>query len=164
MVWLHVGVSDQRPSSMRHFVPDSQCLLESEPFRQKVCRLLARNFLGIGKLAARFNRSINSLVFGSLLHHTTTETLKIQTLTMSLTSLNVDVLLHLMKFLKPVDRFNLVLSGILKGFENVNKGIDLRKRYSKHFNFVSSCSQTVFCPESTVVELNWGYVVVARAN
>ena len=48
-------------------------------------------------------------------------------------SLNFDVLLHLIKFVDPVDRFNLVLSGILKGFENVNEGIDLRQRYSEHF-------------------------------
>ncbi len=45
---------------------------------------------------------------------------KIQTSTMSLSSLNVDVLLHLIGFENPVDRFNLVLSGLLKGFENVN--------------------------------------------
>jgi len=48
--------------------------------------------------------------------------------TMNLLSLNVDVLLYLMEFVKPVDRFNLVVSGILKGFENANIGIDLRKR------------------------------------
>ena len=46
----------------------------------------------------------------------------------------IDVLLYLIKFVNPVDRFNLVLSGILKGFENANEGIDLRKRYSEHFN------------------------------
>jgi hypothetical protein len=51
---------------------------------------------------------------------------------MDFSSLNVDVLLHLMKFLKPDDRFNLVLSGILKGFENANEGIDLRQRYSSN--------------------------------
>jgi hypothetical protein len=51
--------------------------------------------------------------------------------TMNLSSLNVDVLLYLMKFVKPVDRFNLVLSGILKGFENANEGINLRERYSE---------------------------------
>jgi hypothetical protein len=55
---------------------------------------------------------------------------------MDLSSLNVDVLLYLMKFVDPVDRFNLVLSGILKGFENVNEGIDLRERYSEHFTLV----------------------------
>ena len=49
---------------------------------------------------------------------------------MSLSSLNADVLLQLMKRIDPVDRLNLLLSGILKGFENVNKGIDLRNRYS----------------------------------
>ncbi len=52
---------------------------------------------------------------------------------MDLSSLNVDVLFHLMKFVDPEDRLNLVLSGILKGFENVNEGIDLRERYSGHF-------------------------------
>ena len=45
----------------------------------------------------------------------------------------MDVLLYLTKFLDPDDRFNLVLSGILKGFENANEGIDLRHRYSEHF-------------------------------
>ena len=38
--------------------------------------------------------------------------------------------------MKPVDRFNLVHSGICKGFENVNKGIDLRQRYSEHPTFL----------------------------
>ena len=84
--------------------------------------------------------------------------------TMILSSLNVDVLLHLMKFVEPVDRFNLVLSGILNGFENANKGIDLHKRYSEHSIFVSSCNQIVICPESKIVKLNWGCVVVACAN
>ena len=55
---------------------------------------------------------------------------------MSLSSLNADVLLQLMKRIDPVDRLNLLLSGILKGFENVNKGIDLRQRYSEHFTVV----------------------------
>ncbi len=62
---------------------------------------------------------------------------------MILSSLNVDVLLYLMKFVEPVDRFNLALSGILKGFENVIKGIDLHERYSEHFTFVTSCIQIV---------------------
>ena len=44
-------------------------------------------------------------------------------------SLSFDVLLHLVKFVEPVDCVNLLLSGILEGFENVNKGIDLQKRY-----------------------------------
>ena len=73
---------------------------------------------------------------------------------MDFSSLNVDVLLHLMKFVEPVDRFNLVLSGILKGFENVNEGIDLDQRYSEHFTFVSSCNQMVVFPELNIVELN----------
>ena len=67
------------------------------------------------------------------MQHTAREKLKIQTSDMDLSSLNVDVLLHLIKFVDPVDRFNLVLSGILKGFENVNEGIDLDKRYSETF-------------------------------
>ena len=49
---------------------------------------------------------------------------------MDLSSLNFDVLLYLIEFVDPDDRFNLVLSGMLKGFENVKKGKDLRKRYS----------------------------------
>ena len=53
--------------------------------------------------------------------------------TIHLESLNIDVLLHLLKFVDPVDCFNLILSGILKGFENLDKGIDLRQRYSEHF-------------------------------
>jgi hypothetical protein len=58
--------------------------------------------------------------------------------TMTFSSLNVDILLHLVKFVDQYDRFNLVVSGILKGFENANQGIDLRKRYSKHFIFSES--------------------------
>jgi hypothetical protein len=83
---------------------------------------------------------------------------------MNLSSLTADVLLYLMKFVKPVDRFNLALSGILKGFENVIKGIDPRQRYFEHFTLVSSCNRIVIFPESNIVELNWGYVVIARAN
>ena len=56
---------------------------------------------------------------------------------MHLASLNVDVLLYLIEFIDPVDRFNLVLSGILKGFENVSKGIDLKRRYSER-NFIET--------------------------
>ena len=77
------------------------------------------------------NRSICSLVLSLLVQHKAREKLKFQTSDMDLSSLNVDVLLYLMEFVDPVDRFNLVLSGILKGFENVNKGIDLHKRYSE---------------------------------
>jgi hypothetical protein len=83
---------------------------------------------------------------------------------MNLWSLNVDVLLYLMEFVDPVDRFNLVLSGILKGFENVNKGIDLDKRYSEQFTCDVNGNQAVIFPESSVLKLYWGYVVVARAN
>ena len=55
---------------------------------------------------------------------------------MDFSSLDVKVLLRLMKFLDPVDRLNLVISGILKGFENANEGIDLRERYSELFILV----------------------------
>ncbi len=61
--------------------------------------------------------------------------------TMDLSSLNVDVILYLMKFVDPVDRFNLVLSGILKGFENANEGIDLRQRYSVQFT-LGQCAKS----------------------
>jgi hypothetical protein len=67
---------------------------------------------------------INRLILFSLVQSTR------RPLTMDLSSLNVDVLLYLMKLLDQDDRFNLILSGILKGFENVNEGIDLRQRYS----------------------------------
>ena len=83
---------------------------------------------------------------------------------MDFSSLNVDVLLHLMKFVDPDDRFNLVLSGILRGFKNVNEGVILHERYSQHFTFVSSSNQMVVFPESKNLELNSGYVGVARAN
>jgi hypothetical protein len=83
---------------------------------------------------------------------------------MILSSLNIDVLLHLMKFVDPVDRFNLVLSGILKGFENVNKGISLDKRYSEQVTCNLNGNHIVICSESTFVKLNWGYVVVGCAN
>ena len=53
--------------------------------------------------------------------------------TMHLASLHVDVLLHLIKIIEPVDRFNLVLSGILKGLENVNQRINLQQRLSEVF-------------------------------
>ncbi len=56
--------------------------------------------------------------------------------TMGWSSLNDVVLLHLMKFVDPVDRFNLVLSGICKRFENVNKGIDLRQMYFELLNLM----------------------------
>jgi hypothetical protein len=58
--------------------------------------------------------------------------------TMDFSSLNVDVLLYLMKFVDPDDRFNLVLSGILKGFENAIEATDLRERYFEHFTLVQS--------------------------
>jgi hypothetical protein len=135
---------------------DLQCFGESEPFRLESRRPFHFRFLAVLQ-----NRNVKSLVLGSLLQHTP---LNIQSLTMELSSLNADALLYLMEFVDPVDRFNLVLSGILKGFENVNKGIDLRERYSEHFTSVSSCSPTVFCLESIIVELNWGYVVIARAS
>jgi hypothetical protein len=60
---------------------------------------------------------------------------------MNFSSLNVDVLLHLIKFVDPDDRLNLLLSGILKGFENVNEGIVLRERYSEHFT-LGQCAKS----------------------
>jgi hypothetical protein len=83
---------------------------------------------------------------------------------MNLSSVNVDVLLKLMEFLDPTDRFNLLLSGILKGFESVNEGIDLDGRYSEHLTCDESGNQIVRSPESKNLELNWGYVVTACAN
>jgi hypothetical protein len=47
---------------------------------------------------------------------------------MHLASLNPDVLFYLIKFVDPVDSFNLVLSGVLKGFENVSKVINVEQR------------------------------------
>ena len=55
---------------------------------------------------------------------------------MSLSCLNVDVLLQLMKRIDQIDQFNLLLSGGLKGFENVNEGIDLTQRYFENFTVV----------------------------
>ena len=63
---------------------------------------------------------------------------------MDLASLNVDVLLYLMKFVDPVDQFNLVLSGILKGFENVIKKIDPNERYFNHFLIFVHCNIKLF--------------------
>ncbi len=83
---------------------------------------------------------------------------------MSLSSLNADVVLQLLKFVDPVDQFNLLLSGIFKGFESLAKGMDLRKRYSEHFTCNESGNQIVICSESKYLELNWGYVVIARAS
>jgi hypothetical protein len=86
--------------------------------------------------------------------------------TMDLSSLNVDVLLYLIKFVDPVDRFNLVVSGILKGFENVSEGLDLRQRYSEHLLLMQfkRRNQNVISPELKELKLNWGYVVIARAS
>ena len=84
---------------------------------------------------------------------------------MNLSSLNVDVLLYLMKFVKPVDRFNLVLSGVLKGFENANEGIDLRERYSEFLFWMKcKCNQIVLRPELKTLGLNWGCVVTVRIS
>jgi len=74
------------------------------------------------------NKKQNSL---SVTLHFCESSVQLKTITMStmhLASLNIDALLYLLEFVDPVDRFNLVLSGILKGFDNVNKGMDLRKR------------------------------------
>ena len=83
---------------------------------------------------------------------------------MNLSSLNVDVQLYLLKFVEAVDRFNLALSGILKGFENVNRGINLQNRYSEHFTCDVSGNQILTCPESQIVKHNWDYVVMACAS
>ena len=99
-----------------------------------------------------------------------------------------------MKFVDEVDCFNLALSGILKGFENfdkginlpirvriyrtgkyrtgkyktelenVNKGINLQNRYSEHFTCDVSGNQILTCPESQIVKHNWDYVVMACAS
>ena len=71
----------------------------------------------------------NTTIINSLILHKCSSRRDVKGPTMDLTALNVDVLLHLTKFLDPDDRFNLVLSGILKGFGNVSEGIDLRERY-----------------------------------
>ena len=54
---------------------------------------------------------------------------------MHLASLSDDVLFYLMKFVDPIDRFNLVLSGIFKGFENVSRVIKVHHRYL-HLNLL----------------------------
>ena len=80
---------------------------------------------------------------------------------MDLSSLNVDVLLYLIKFVDPVDRLNLVVSGILKGFENVSEGINLRERYSEHL--LIQCkwrNHNVISPELKNLKSNWGLVVI----
>ena len=84
--------------------------------------------------------------------------------TTDLSSLNVDVLLYLMKFVDQDDRFNLVVSGTLRGFENVNEGIDLRKRYSEHFTCDVRGNLIVTSLELKELELNWGHVVMARVS
>ena len=83
---------------------------------------------------------------------------------MNFSSLNADVLLHLLKFVGPVDKFNLLLSGILKGFENANEGIDLRERYSEHFTCDVSGNQIFISPESKILQLKSGNVVTGRAS
>jgi hypothetical protein len=70
---------------------------------------------------------------------------------MDISSLNVDVLLYLMKFLRKDDAFNVVLSGILKGFENAKEGIDLRQRYSKQFFLCKVSVKEIICSESKVL-------------
>ena len=84
--------------------------------------------------------------------------------TMNFSSLNADVLLHLLKFVDPFDKFNLLLSGILKGFENANEGIDLRERYSEQFTCDVSGNQIFISPESKILQLNSGNVVTGRAS
>ena len=75
---------------------------------------------------------------------------------MNLSSLNVDVLLHLMEFVKPVDCFNLILSGMLKGFENVNKGIIPHERYSEHFTCDVNGKRILFLPRIYCFEIELG--------
>ena len=84
---------------------------------------------------------------------------------MDLSSLHVDVLLYLMKFVDPVDRFNLVLSGVLKGFENVNEGLDLRRRLIESLFWMQcKCNQNVLRPELKTLGWNWGYTVMVRIS
>ena len=49
-------------------------------------------------------------------------------MTMSIQSLNADVLCHLMTYLEPVDRFNLVLSGMLMDIQVEGTEQFVRKR------------------------------------
>ena len=67
---------------------------------------------------------------------------------MQLAALNIDVLLHLLEFVDPIDRFNLILSGILKGFDNVSKGMDLRKR----LNTIFCCSIYTYAEPSLSIQ------------
>ena len=90
---------------------------------------------------------------------------------MYLASLNVDVLLYLIDFIDPVDRFNLALSGILLGLENVNKGMDLKRRYFQHISHYRLCKfcnmQYIICsiyPDMNFGNWNWGYPEMARMN
>ena len=84
---------------------------------------------------------------------------------MNLSSLHVDVLLYLMTFVDPVGRFNLVLPGVLKGFENANEGSDLRRRLIEFLFWMQcECNQNVLRPELKTSELNWGYAVMARIS
>jgi hypothetical protein len=109
---------------------DSQCFVESGPFCQESRRLLRVADSLFFRIATLTNWSVHCCgpqLVAKL------QRKELQTLIMNLSSLNVDVLLYLMKFVEPVDRFNLVISGILKGFENVNEGINLHKRYFEHF-------------------------------
>ncbi len=54
----------------------------------------------------------------------------------SLQSLNADVLCHLMTYLEPVDRLNLVLSGVIMDFQVEGAEEFLRKRYSFQIHFI----------------------------
>ena len=77
---------------------------------------------------------------------------------MYLASLNVDVLLYLIDFIDPVDRFYLALSGILLGLENVNKGMDLKRRYFQHISHYRLCK---FCNMQYIIssiypDMNFG--------
>ena len=91
-------------------IAPAECVVDTRPMVYTV------NVLGISSLAERKEAQ-------SLQHQVENKQ------TMHLASLNADVLFHLMKFVDPDARFNLILSGILKGFENVSKVTNVEHRY-----------------------------------
>ena len=91
-------------------IATAECVVDTRPMVYTV------NVLGISSLAERKEAQ-------SLQHQVENKQ------TMHLASLNADVLFHLMKFVDPDARFNLILSGILKGFENVSKVTNVEHRY-----------------------------------
>jgi hypothetical protein len=52
---------------------------------------------------------------------------------MNFTSLIPDVKLYILKIIHPVDRFNLVLSGVLPGFQAPIGSIDTTQRYAMDY-------------------------------